>query len=63
MTQAVEFLIAIAPSLLEFGGELFHLFQGNIDLAKAEIRDRRADIAARRARNDAAIDAKYPPKG
>ena len=63
MKPALEFLIAITPSLLELGGELFHLFQGNIDLAKAEIKDRRDDIAARRARNDAALAAKYPSKG
>jgi hypothetical protein len=56
----IEFLVEIAPDLLKFGNDLFHLFKGDAHAAKQEISDRRAEITRRREENDAALKDKYP---
>jgi hypothetical protein len=65
MSQAAEtfkFLGQVLPEVVGLVGDLFDLFDGNVESVKAEIKDRRADIARRRARNDEALREKYPPK-
>lgn len=58
-----EFITRLAPHLLKLGRDLYELFDGNLDAAAAEIEDRRADIARRRARNDEALRQKYAKEG
>lgn len=58
-TNIVRFLAAILPDLVELGSDMFELFRGNVGAARVEIADRRANIAARRRANDAALEEKY----
>jgi hypothetical protein len=57
--ETFKFLIQVLPEVVGFLGDLFDLFDGDIDLVNAEIVDRRGDIARRRARNDEALRKKH----
>lgn len=57
--NALDFLVRIAPELMQLGKDMFHLFEGDADAAHREITDRRADITRRRQENDEALKAKY----
>ncbi len=59
MNEAVEFIVQLAPELMRWGLDMFHLFKGDLDAAKREMQDRLADIARRRQENDEALKAKY----
>lgn len=54
-----DFITRVLPDLLGLGRDLYELFDGDAEVAIAEIKDRRADIARRRARNDEALRKKY----
>lgn len=56
-----EFIQAVLPDLLSYGADLYEMFQGDAKLAIEEIKDRRGDIARRRARNDEALRKKHHP--
>ena len=57
-----DFITRVLPDLLGLGRDLYELFDGDAEVAIAEIKDRRADISRRRARNDEALRRKYPDK-
>lgn len=57
--EVLDFFVAVAPHLLGFARDLYELFDGDPQAATAEIEDRRADIARRRARNDEALRRKH----
>jgi hypothetical protein len=55
----LEFVVAVFPDVLAFVKDLYEAFDGDLDLTKQEIHDRRADIQRRRARNDEALRRKH----
>lgn len=59
MSEPFDFVQKLLPTLVSVGKELYELFDGDIDLAVAELEDRRKEIAERRAKNDAALRDKY----
>lgn len=54
-----DFFTVLLPELIGLGKDLYEMFDGDHDAAKAELVDRRADIQRRRARNDAALRKKH----
>jgi hypothetical protein len=61
--EIFEFTRVILPELVTLGRELYDMFDGNAELALREIKDRRDDIARRRAVVDEALRKKHGSGG
>lgn len=59
MNSFLVFLQALMPTLLEYGSELFHFYQGDVSKARSNIAFRKDEIAARRLARDRDLEEKY----